>query len=221
MQISDVTRPDTAAATNQAQGSFNTPSKEEFLKLFVAQMENQDPLDPRDGAEMVAEMAQFAALEQTAAINSRLDAIAAQGESSSRAQMLGLVGKKIEADASSVRLESAGNVPPLQLELDRASTKTTAIIRDASGKEVRRVDLGARAAGKLPMGWDGGGPGGTALPAGSYTIEIEAVDASGAAVGSSTRLSGTVDAVNFADDGTQLRVGNIVLNPSDISSVGV
>jgi flagellar basal-body rod modification protein FlgD len=223
MNISDVTRTDSTTSPAATQSAFGaTPSKEEFLKLFVAQLEHQDPLDPRDGAEMVAEMAQFASLEQTAAINARLDTIAAQGESSSRAQMLSLVGKTIEADASSVQLTgTAGAIPPIDLTLDRAAAKGTAIIRDASGAEVRRIDLGARPAGKAALGWDGTGPGGTQLPAGAYTIEIEAVDAAGADVTAKTRITGVVDAVQFADDGTYLRVGNIVLNPSDIASVGV
>lgn len=223
MQIGDITSSiDSQVATsNSTASAFGAPSQEEFLKLFVAQLENQDPLDPRDGAEMVAEMAQFASLEQTAAINSRLDALAAQGASSTRAQMLGLVGHTIEANASTIGLTGTGAMPQIDLNLDKASSKTTAIIRDASGAEVRRIDLGARGAGKAALGWDGTGTGGTQLPKGNYTIEIEALDAAGNAIGSSTGLRGVVDAVNFSDDGTQIRIGSIVLNPSDVSSVGL
>lgn len=222
MQITDLTsRIDTASAASNSTGqAFGAPSQEEFLKLFVAQLENQDPLDPRDGAEMVSEMAQFAALEQTASINARLDTIAAQGESSSRAQMMGLVGHRIEADASTLTLTGTGAMPPLDLTVSRAASKVTAVIRDASGAEVRRIDVGPRSAGSAPLGWDGTGNGGTALPPGAYQIEIEAVDASGAAVGAQTRLTGVVDAVQFADDGTRIRVGGVVLNPSDVTSVG-
>lgn len=223
MQIGDITSSIDAPVSTSNSTAANAlgGSQEEFLKLFVAQLENQDPLDPRDGAEMVAELAQFSQVEQTAAINSRLDALAAQGASSSRAQMLGLVGHTVEASADTVALTGTGTMPQIDLKLDKASSKTTAIIRDASGKEVRRLDLGARPAGKAGLGWDGTGAGGTQLPPGSYTIEIEAADQAGNAISSSTSITGVVDAVQFSDDGTQIRIGGLVLNPSDVSSVGL
>jgi flagellar basal-body rod modification protein FlgD len=216
--IDALTTPSANASTSTTGAS--TPTHEEFLKLFVAELQNQDPLKPRDGSEMVAEMAQFAGLEQTAGINSRLDALAAAQASSGRSQLLGLVGHKIEASASSITTTGGGTMPAIDINLDRAATKVTAIVRDAAGKEVRRIDVGPHAAGKVAMGWDGTGPGGTQLPPGTYSVEIDAVDANGASVGNSTMLSGIVESIQFADGGTRLKIGDVYLNPSDVSSVG-
>src|SRR5689334_2336173 len=128
MQVSSTSAIDaltTPAATPTNATGEATPTHEEFLKLFVAELQNQDPLKPRDGSEMVAEMAQFAGLEQTAGINSRLDAIAAQQASSGRSQLLGLVGHKVEASASSITTTGSGTMPPIDINLDRAATKVT------------------------------------------------------------------------------------------------
>ena len=60
-----------AATTNSSQ----TPDKETFLKLLVAQIKNQNPLNPTDGAQFVAQLAQFSQLEQTIGIAADLKAI--------------------------------------------------------------------------------------------------------------------------------------------------
>lgn len=50
-------------------------TKDTFLKLLVAQLKNQSPLDPSDGTEFVAQLAQFTELEQTIGINESLSSI--------------------------------------------------------------------------------------------------------------------------------------------------
>ncbi len=63
-------------ATNTTNGASpaknNAPDKETFLKLLVAQLKNQDPLAPQDGAQFVAQLAQFSSLDQLININQQL-----------------------------------------------------------------------------------------------------------------------------------------------------
>jgi flagellar basal-body rod modification protein FlgD len=60
--------------TAKAVGETNTPQADQdmFLKLLVEQLKNQDPLAPQDGAQFVAQLAQFNSLEQLISINERL-----------------------------------------------------------------------------------------------------------------------------------------------------
>jgi flagellar basal-body rod modification protein FlgD len=205
-----------SASTGSAQ-----PTSDEFLRLFVAQLEHQDPLQPQEGADFIAQLAQFASVEQAAAMNARLDAIAAQQAAAGRASMLGLVGKPVEVAADSITLTGEGTAPPpLTTRLDAPAGSVDVVIRDASGKEVRRIELGAHAAGDVAVNWDGKGPNGTDLPKGTYSIEVEAKTAGGGEVGAHLFARGTVDAVSFADGGTRIRLGNCFFNPSDIVSVG-
>lgn len=57
-------------------GATKGADKDTFLKLLVAQLKNQDPLAPQDGAQFVAQLAQFSSLDQLININQRLDALA-------------------------------------------------------------------------------------------------------------------------------------------------
>jgi len=64
-----------AAATAALTGNNNLANEGTFLKLLVAQLQNQDPLQPQDGTQFVTQLAQFSGLEQNLAMRSDLDAI--------------------------------------------------------------------------------------------------------------------------------------------------
>ncbi len=66
-----------AAATAALTGNNNLANEGTFLKLLVAQLQNQDPLQPQDGTQFVTQLAQFSGLEQNLAMRSDLDAIKA------------------------------------------------------------------------------------------------------------------------------------------------
>jgi flagellar basal-body rod modification protein FlgD len=222
VNIGDITSSTPAAGTSGTTSTGSAqPTSDEFLRLFVAQLEHQDPLSPQEGSDFIAQLAQFATVEQGAAMNTRLDAIASQQAASARSSMLGLVGKSVEVTADAVTLTRDGTAPPpLSAKLDGPAASVQVVIRDATGKEVRRIDLGARSAGAVAVGWDGKGPNGTDLPEGSYSIAVEAKNASGGDVSGHLFARGNVDSVNFANGGTRLRLGNLYFNPSDILSVG-
>lgn len=57
---------------NQIVKDANAPDRDIFMKLLVAQLKNQDPLAPQDGAQFVAQLAQFNSLDQLTQINDRL-----------------------------------------------------------------------------------------------------------------------------------------------------
>jgi flagellar basal-body rod modification protein FlgD len=76
--------PVSAAGENQPlinQGPKKGPDQETFLKLLVAQLKNQDPLAPQDGAEFIAQLAQFNSVEQLISINNRLGQLLEQTQS--------------------------------------------------------------------------------------------------------------------------------------------
>jgi flagellar basal-body rod modification protein FlgD len=208
MRIDGTTDPSTPST-----GGGLAPTSDEFLRLFVAQLEHQDPLDPADPSDMVAQLAQLTNVEQTAGMGARLDALIAQQASATRASLLGVVGRTVEARADHVTVTDASAGLPVIADLPRAATDVTVVIRDASGAELRRVPLGARPAGEVAL------LEGVDLPPGTYQLEIEAVDASGAAIDVAPRIRGTVSQLAFADAATRLRVAGIDLDPGDITSV--
>lgn len=106
-----------AATTASATGSATQPDKDMFLKLMVTQLKNQDPMNPQDSAEFLAQTAQFTSLE-------KLERVAAQTEKAYAAQMAfgasslvgrtvtytGADGTEVTGTVGSVRFGPAGPV---------------------------------------------------------------------------------------------------------------
>ena len=75
----------TAASATSATSSANTLGQNAFLKLLIAQLQNQDPLNPTDSTTFVSQLAQFSELEQVMAIRSDTDTMATDLSSSAAA----------------------------------------------------------------------------------------------------------------------------------------
>ncbi len=206
---------DPTAATSPTNGA----TRDEFLRLFVAQLEHQDPLDPTSGADFVAQLAQFATLEQTAEVNSRLGRIEMEQASTSRTAILSLVGRTVETKADSIYLSHEGEPPQLMVELDAPASTVEVVIRDADGDIVRTMALGPHTAGEIDASWDGKDDSGVKLPEGDYQIEVRAEAESGQ-VSARAFVSGEVTGVEFTDGLVRVRVGSFFLSPGDIESVG-
>lgn len=198
----------------------NKTQQDEFLRLLVAQMQNQDPLNPQDGAEFVAQLAQFTNIELGLETNERLEGLQASGQSASRAAMMDLVGKSIDAEFSSFRLKDDAQPVDLTLDLESAADSVEVVIYDEAGNEVQRIDLEARAEGESSFSWDGLGRNGQPLPPGSYTVEIVATHETEGAVGAKAIVSGVANSVEFTDDGaTMFGLGSLLLEPGSILSL--
>ncbi len=194
--------------------------RDEFLRLLVAQLEHQDPLSPQDPSDFVAQLAQFSSLEQATVTNKLLEDLGAAQDGGQRAALTQLVGRGITANADNITLDpSAGELPDLSVHLDSSASNVEVVIKDEAGREVRRIQMGAHGAGDAPLSWDGTGNAGEPLPAGKYTIEIEAKNAQGGDVSAHAQLHGRVHSVRFDDGNTTFAIGGTVISPGDIISV--
>ncbi|MHB8830436.1 MAG: flagellar hook assembly protein FlgD [Syntrophales bacterium] len=91
-----------ASATNSASQTSTAETasslgKDEFFKMLIAQLKNQDPLNPQDGAEFSAQLAQFSSLEQLTNLNKTLEAQGASYNALMNLQSVSMVGKEVEA----------------------------------------------------------------------------------------------------------------------------
>jgi flagellar basal-body rod modification protein FlgD len=206
--------PSTGAATSSDNVSAQ---KSEFMNLLVAQMRNQDPLNPTDSTDFVSQLAQFSALEQQATTNDKLDALTTAQQSSARANLVSMVGKTITANASRITVDAAGGSPPLSVLLDGPVKSCTVNLLDATGKTVRTIDLGAQGGGDVAVNWAASGG---ALPGGTYTIQVQAKAADGTAVNASAQIKGLVQSLGFANGASTFDVGGAEVSPGDIVSVG-
>ncbi|MSP25690.1 MAG: hypothetical protein EXR75_11100 [Myxococcales bacterium] len=170
--------------------------KQAFLKLLVAQVQAQDPLSPMEGAEFVAQLAQFSVVEQQVAQSKALDIISLQLTGIASNETIGLIGKDVTVRGQYISFD--GQHPTgfsANLEGDTQTTSVT--IRDAGGDAVRTIEFGPHASGTLAVPWDGRDQSGKLVPPGNYTVEITATDGKGEPVETTTDVQGTVVGVSF------------------------
>jgi flagellar basal-body rod modification protein FlgD len=187
--------------------------RDDFLKLLVAQLAHQDPLQPQSDTAFVAQLAQFAQLEQSQNQTELLGRMQGQLASQTGSQAVALVGREITARFDTI-LVGGGRVDPLQFVLDGPAKSVTLTIKDPSGRTVRTIKTGPLGAGHQSLSWDGRTDGGVALPAGSYRV---AVAAEGAAARS--EIKGAVTGVSFADGRPVLLVGGARVQLGDVIMV--
>jgi flagellar basal-body rod modification protein FlgD len=182
-------------------------SQQQFLTLFIEQLKNQDPLSPLQPDQLTAQLAQFSSLEQLTGINTRLDALAGTAKQTTGSAMLGLLGKQVSIDGGRLPISGA-KAPRVDYRLTEAAERVTATVRDADGRPVRVVDLGAQEAGAHAFAFDGRDGTGALLADGSYGVEIVAT-ARGAKVPTPVSLTtlATVDGVDLGSDPPVLLVG--------------
>lgn len=202
-----------SAATGAASAAKpnDTMGKEEFLKLFVAQMKNQDPLNPMQGEELAAQLAQFSSVEQLINLNQQLEAQA--GASASMIQALqngsaaNLIGREVFADGEAVVIPDSGSAS-VTVDVANAGGAAELRIYDLTGREVGTRTVGSLAGGRQTIEL---GSAADDLPAGGYTYSVSVVDAEGQKVPVQTYSRGTVDGIRYHADGPYLTSGPLMI----------
>jgi flagellar basal-body rod modification protein FlgD len=197
-----------AAAVSKPNGAMG---KEEFLKLFVAQMKNQDPLNPMQGEELAAQLAQFSSVEQLINLNQQLEA--QSGASASMIQALqngsaaNLIGREVFADGDAMVIPEDGSG---SVTVDIANAGGTGVLHiyDIEGKEVGTRELGTINGGRQTIELGSAAEG---LAAGGYTYAVEVTDAAGEDVPVQTYSRGTVDGIRYHSDGPYLTSGPLMI----------
>jgi len=209
-----------ASSTSTAASTSSLATEQTFLKLLVAQLSNQDPLQPTQGTDFVTQLAQFAQVEQSENQTTQLTNMSSQLSGLSNSDTTQLVGKTVTIQGNTVT--SDGTIAtPSSVTLASAAASVTATVTDSSGTVVRTIQLGARAAGAVAVPWDGHEDSGASAPAGTYTIGVSATDSSGNPVGVTQSVTGVVQQVSFAQGYAELTLTSGAQAPvSQLVSVG-
>ncbi|SBW09367.1 Basal-body rod modification protein FlgD (modular protein) [uncultured delta proteobacterium] len=153
--------------------------KHTFLKLLVAQLTNQDPLNPTEDKEFVAQLAQFTSLEQLQEINAGVEGLNTTMTQSQLMTATGFIGKNVIAKGDQItKLTMSGQIVTTQswFTITDPATKAQATILDSSGMPVFSEELGSFQAGTHRYAWNGKLASGQEAPNGVYSIMITAQD---------------------------------------------
>lgn len=177
-----------------------------FLTLLVTQMQNQDPLNPMDNAQLTTQLAQINTVKGISTLNTTLDKLLSAYSDALSMQSSTLVGKNILSAGKNLSLGSSGAVGGVNLAKDAA--QVTVSISNSQGVKVNELSLGAQSAGVNDFYWDGKDSNGNALAQGNYTFSVTAKDKTGAAVTTTPLQLGTVSALVRTSSGFQLELGD-------------
>ena len=187
-----------------------TMGKDDFLKLLITQLKNQDPLSPMKDQEFAAQLAQFSSLEQLQNIRSSLDqnlqVNMALAQSVNNSLATTLIGKQVVAVSDEVKFDGSNPVE-IHFRLKGAAESVKVIITDSDGNTVRTIDAGAFQKGDNAVVWDGKDDHGNRLNSGTYHVEIKATDKDDNPVNALAILSGLVDGVSYEDGIAKLLMG--------------
>ena len=195
--ITDVTGTSTSstAAADAAMKKSTGMNKDDFLKLFVTQLQNQDPLNPQDSSQFISQLAQLTQVEQAYNTNTNLQSMLNQGGNSMSMASVSMIGKQVEAAGNQVNLQS-GSPSAVNFSLAGAANQVTVSVMDPSGAVVKTITGGAMSSGEGSLAWDGTNNSGAALGSGAYTFSVSAKDAGGSNVASTPLIKGKVDGVD-------------------------
>lgn len=217
MNVTPLSSSTATAASGGEVARKSSLSQEDFMTLFVAQLRNQNPLQPMDNYQMASQMAQFSSLQALHTMSQAIQNMTAFQASINNLQVAGLIGKKVEAQGNRLSV-GQGTVTEGYYQLARTG-KVVIKIYDAEGKLVRTLDEGLRDTSKQKIVWDGKNEMGSNVPEGTYTFEVSAVDATGQPISSTSWLVGAVSGISFENGITYLHLGSIKITISDIRSI--
>ncbi len=196
------------ASSAAPKATNNIDSQDRFLKLLVAQMKNQDPLNPLDNAELTSQLAQISTVSGIDKLNATLQTLVAGFAANQSLEAAAMIGRGVLAAGSTLTL--ANGTARGGIDLPQTVDRLVVSIKDSSGIVVHNRDLGPQPQGVVAFQWDGVTDNGASAAAGNYSFSVNAqlgdkrVDAGTLAYG---RVNGV--APGARNQGPSLDVGGL------------
>lgn len=187
--------------------------QDEFLRLMITQLQNQDPFEPMENGDFIGQMAQFSTVTGIQDLQRSFDANAQVMASSQALQAASLVNRSALIESSQIGFDGETAVRGA-VDLPPGALAAEVVIRDASGALVRRIPAQIGADGRASFAWDGFGSDGQAMAPGDYQISAE-VRVGNQTQAATTLVWGHVDSVSLGS----ARGGGVMINLAGIGPV--
>ena len=217
------TQNDAASRAADAAAAYGAPAdgtdtadgtEDRFLKLLVAQMRNQDPLNPLDNAQVTSQLAQINTVRGIEDLNKAVNKILAGSNGFSPTSAVGLLGRQVLVPGSTIQWgdpgagsASAANTR-IGFEVPDAAKQVRLDIVDSAGKVVWSRDFAQPEAGVHTLDWDGSTASGGKANAGSYTLRAYGVAQNGSELKVDPLVTDRVNAVTQVAQGAQLELAS-------------
>ncbi|KAB8044851.1 flagellar biosynthesis protein FlgD [Janthinobacterium rivuli] len=198
--------------TTAAKGSVEEETNK-FLTLLVTQLQNQDPMNPLDNAQLTSQLAQLSTVTGVNKLNTTLETLKTSYQQAESMQAANIIGHGVLTAGKNITLSKSAALLGVDLATPADSVKV--IIYNSAGKEVHSIDLGPQDAGTLPLGWNGS----TAeldkdgknivLADGAYTFSVEATRGGAKLKDAAALMFGSVASVSTGASGVKLNVPGV------------
>ncbi|KTD63865.1 flagellar hook assembly protein FlgD [Legionella spiritensis] len=188
--------------------------QKDFLRLMVAQVRNQDPMEPKTNGDFLAQLAQFSTNDGITKMQESIEQLASSLQSNQALQASALVGRKVLVNSDKLQLEAEGD-SKIAVDVPAQVSELTASVYNASGELVTKLPLGQHDIGQFEFSWNGLNQKGERMPAGKYTVKVNGMY-SGQEVALKTMTAANVDSVSLGQNGEGVK-----LNVAGIGSVSL
>ncbi len=197
---------------NKLDSDKTSMGKDDFLKLLVAQLENQDPMNPEDATEFTSQLAQFSSLEQMENANKSLEGLGAMNSEMERMSALGLIGQDVVAQTGDFHFD--GSPVDLGYRLDAQADNVKLYVLSPTGSTLATLTPQETDPGEYFIAWNGQSDAGMPVDPGNYSLVVKAVDGDDKMVSAQSLLKGRVKAVDLSGSTTHLETsaGTFAMN---------
>ena len=178
--------------------------QEDFLKLMVAQLKNQDPMKPMESGEFLGDIAQFGTVSGIQDLQESFASLSSSVQSSQALQAAALVDRQVLVPMNRGQLESGGAISGA-VDLPASTSQLTLGVYDSAGALVRQISMGSQPAGLAQFQWDGLADNGTYAQPGLYQVRAEALY-NGETTSATTLIEADVRSVTLGSGGQGLTV---------------
>ena len=185
------------ASTAKTAQSDATASQDRFLKLLVAQLNNQDPMNPMDNAQMTSQMAQINTVTGIQQLNETMKSIGTQFNSMQVLQGASLIGHDVLVNGNTLAVDAGAAKGAI--DLPSKADKVSVQILSPGGQLLDTLNLGAMTAGRHDFQWDASNYTGS----GSPTFKVTATNGT-QAVSATSLVRDTI--VSIGNKGTAMSV---------------
>lgn len=206
--------------SKQVRGHGNSKmDKDAFFKLMLAQLKNQDPMNPLKNHEMAAQLAQFSSLEQMTNMNSTLSKIEGRNSQPENFQALNLIGKTVAGDSSRVVRTQFDKAHDFNFDLPQDASEASIKLMSAKGDLVREYKMTNLKTGANKVSWNGKNEAGIDQPAGEFFFQVEAKNNTGKKIPVKSEFQGVISGLSFSAEGPVLQVGSQTIKMKDVRQI--
>lgn len=184
-----------------------TLGKDDFLKIMISQLKNQDPTSPFKSDQMATQIAQFTSVEQLQNVNQNLKQMAGQNKPLEQMAMTQMIGKVVTLDRERFP-HVEGQPDSLSFHLNKDASHVRVAVISETGETVLEKDLGKQKAGEASFTWDGVRSNTLPAKSGNYMLRIEAKDDQGRSIETNPLARSRIVGVSFEGQEPIFMVGD-------------